>query len=229
LLNAASTGADLSVGSLVRMNGGKLVVTAVNGPQQFAVQVLEPLTSQVPAAAGQWTLGIPVNTISGLDHLDGETVAILGDGQVLDPAVVTAGSAALSTPAGLVTAGLLFTSVAVTLPWEPQRAAQASANGKVKRVNHLYLRFFESMGGQFGIRQVDPMTYWEEVKLETIEARLAAYPMSQSAPLFTGVRRLPALGGYDREGQLMVVQNLPLPMTILALSANADVEEMDEP
>jgi len=70
------------------------------------------------------------------------------------------------------------------------------------------------------------MTFVETVKTEAIQSRNAAMPMSQGVPLFTGVRRMPALGGYDREQQLMVMQTDPLPLTVLAMSARADVEEM---
>ena len=217
-----------SIGSIVRINGGKLAITGFQNANLVAAQVLEPMTSLAPAAAGAWTFGAPLSTVSGLGYLAGETVAMVGDGQVL-PQQQAAASLTLATPATLITAGLPFKAAAVTMPFEPQRAAAASANGRVKRINTLYLRFFETAGGTFGIRQVDPMTAVENVKTEVIPGRLAGYPLGQSPPAFTGTRRLPALGGYDREQQTMILQNDPLPMTVLALTANADVEEMPMP
>ena len=225
LAASAAVFASGSVGSIVRMNGGKLLITGFTAAELVAVQVLEALTSLAPAAANAWSLAAPVTSVSGLDYLDGETVAMLGDGQVSPQQTVAGGSVPLAAPATLVTAGLPYTPVLVAMPFEPQRAA-SSAHGRIKRIASLWLRFHETIGGTFGVRQVDPMTFVETVKTEAIQSRNAAMPMSQGVPLFTGVRRMPALGGYDREQQLMVMQTDPLPLTVLAMSARADVEEM---
>jgi hypothetical protein len=50
-----------------------------------------------PQAANTWTMTAPFTTISGLDHLEGETVSILADGNVVTPQAVLNGSVTLAT------------------------------------------------------------------------------------------------------------------------------------
>ncbi len=218
--------ASSQVGGIIRLNGGKVKITGYLTTVNVTVQALEPLTSQAPAAANTWSLGLPAGTVSGLNHLNGETVAILGDGQVNTQQVVVGGMVALQSPATLITAGLPYTPLLLTMPFQPQRAAAASAHGKLKRVIDLYLRVHETVGGTFGVRQIDPMTFTETVQTEQIQQRRPADNMNQGLPLFSGVRKLPALGGFDREGTTMIMQTDPLPLTVLALTAKADVEEV---
>jgi len=61
--------------------------------------------------------GVPVNTFTGIEHLEGETVSILADGAVRPNATVNGGSVTIADPpASKVHIGLPFTSTMVTLP-----------------------------------------------------------------------------------------------------------------
>ena len=60
--------------------------------------------------------GAPATEISGLDHLEGETVAILADGGVIPQQVVTGGTITLPAAASKVHVGLPYVSELETLP-----------------------------------------------------------------------------------------------------------------
>jgi hypothetical protein len=47
----------------------------------------------------QWSIGTPVTTISGLNHLNGLQVSILADGSVQPSQIVTNNSVTLQSPA----------------------------------------------------------------------------------------------------------------------------------
>jgi len=218
------------VGAVVRANGGRLLVTGYADAQHVTAQALAPMTGLAPAASGAWTMGAAFTAFSGLGHLTGETAAILGDGQTFGTQVVTGGAVTMGgSGASYAIAGLPYSSVLVTMPAAPLRAAQVSSTGKVKRIDTVYVRFLETVGGAFGVRQTDPMTLVEEDKTEEIWSRSAADPMGQPAALLTAIRRLKMPGGYDQEAQILIAQEEALPMTVLAVSARIDVAEISGP
>lgn len=220
-----------SVGNIVRVAGGKLQITAQSDARHVTATVLVALNNQAPAPQGAWS-ATPLQThFSGLDHLNGESVQVWGDGADLGTFVVSAG--AIDLPAGegasWVTAGLPFVPVLVTMPWEPLRAAAASTQGKVKRIDHLYVRLYQTRGAKFGRRITDPSTGEIEDKLEPWEERQVSDLMDNAPPLFTGIRKVLPEGGYDAEGQLVFTRDGAGPLTLISCFARGDVEEMPSP
>jgi hypothetical protein len=58
----------------------------------------------------------PTATWSGLDHLEGRTVALVADGVAKTPVAVTGGSVELDAPASQIVAGVTYTHVVEPLP-----------------------------------------------------------------------------------------------------------------
>lgn len=220
--------ASNSVGRIIRTNAGKAIVKTFVDARHVTAEVLRPLLSLAPAATGDWSMKPLFTTMTGLDHLEGESVVVLGDGAVFNQQAVIAGEIALAGDgASLVHAGLPYTPVLITMPWEPKAAAGAATHGKMKRVDTLWIRFHETLGCAFGRRMTDDMTGVAYDMVEPIESRSASDVMGQAPPLFSGVLRLSPQGGHDREGQVIVTHNQPLPMTVLGIYARGDVGEMD--
>lgn len=216
-----------SVGSILRLNGGKVVVQSYISPTQVTGLVLQRLLNLSPAAQNSWSITPLSTSFSGLSHLNGESVAILGDGAVFDPKIVSAGAVAIPSPgASFATIGLSYLPALVGMPWEPVRAAAVASQGKIKRADTLWLFFHETLGGAFGMRTTDSMTGQVVEDLEPIQSRSAADPMNNAPPLFSGSRKVKPRGGYDEQGQVVVTQPDPLPMTVLSIRAGGDVEEM---
>lgn len=151
--------------------------------------------------------GSPTTTISGLDHLEGQTVQVLADGAAHPDRVVTGGEIELQLSASVVQVGLPFDSVLQTNRLEAG-AGDGTAQGKTKRINKCVFRFMNTLGAQVGP---------DENTLDEIEFRNPNDPMNQPPPIFTGDKLMEWPDGYNFDGYIMVVQDQPLPMTVVAI------------
>ena len=70
------------------------------------------------------------------------------------------------------------------------------------------IRFYNTLGAKAGP---------DESSLDQIEFRTGSDLMDQAPPLFTGDKLMDWPGGYDFDGYVMVVQDQPLPMTVVAI------------
>ena len=215
-----------TIGSILRVGTGKAMVTGYVDAEHVTIQTMTPFANLAPVASGGWSLTPISTTISGLGYLAGETVAVLGDGQSYGKQTVPGGGAITISPgASLVTAGLPYTPAVVTMPYEPARAATAT-QGRVKRIDHLYIRFHETVGASYGARQTDDWANVETDDMEVLDVRSAADPMGAALGLFSGIRRVTMPGGSDKEGRIVITNSDPMPLTILAISAKAAVREV---
>ena len=150
-------------------------------------------------------------TINGLDHLEGETVSILGDGSVYVAQSVTSGGISGLTPTiEKAQVGLSQTCTLKTLRPEPRADDLGSSQSKVKRNFEVTLRLLETLGGSIG-----PDTS----NLDEILFRTGTDPMDASPPFFSGDKTLRIRGGWDRAGQIVYQNSEPLPVHITALIA----------
>ncbi len=86
-------------------------------------------------------------TVSGLDHLEGKSVEILADGAVSPGREVSGGAVTLQSPAGIVLAGLPFTSTLRPMKLEmPDQ--QGASRGRKKRIHRMLLSLHKSLGGE---------------------------------------------------------------------------------
>jgi hypothetical protein len=111
-----------NVGDIIRAWKGKAVITAYTSGTEVEVDILAPFQVQLEdldlpfdAEEGEWTLAEEVEEVSGLSHLEGQTIQALADGKRVD-GVVENGILALPFAASYVIAGLPFTADAITLP-----------------------------------------------------------------------------------------------------------------
>jgi hypothetical protein len=225
IMASAAVFSSASVGDVLRMNGGIGVVTGFVSTTQVTVQLLAPMNNLAPAAQGAWSLTAPVEGVTGLSHLAGETVAVLGDGLSYGSQVVSpAGGVTLSSPASFVTAGLHTPPLLVTMPVDPQRSP-GGVMGRPKRLGTAYVRLLETVGGKVGRRTTDPMTGVVTDRIEDALVRLPIDLTNAAKPPVSTVVRM-TLSGQDREGQVLITQPDPLPVTVLAIAMRADIEEV---
>lgn len=151
--------------------------------------------------------GAPATTISGLDHLEGETVAVLVDGATHPDKTVAAGQIALDRTGSVVQVGLGYVSVLQTLNIEAG-AADGTAQGKKKRIHRCVFRFLDTLGARFGP---------DEATLDEILFRGGADPMDAPPPLLTGDKRVRWNGGNDTKGRVTLQFDQPLPATVVAI------------
>jgi hypothetical protein len=155
-------------------------------------------------------------TASGLDHLEGKAVSILADGAVHPDCTVTGGEITLERPAGVIIAGLPYASTLVTMPLETQ-TREGTGQGKVKRIHGLTVRFHNSLGGKVG-SSLDDL---EELTFRTTVDLMGRPPALRSADKDIGA--FPHDSGY--EAVVVVVQDQPLPQTVLAVMPRYATED----
>jgi hypothetical protein len=151
--------------------------------------------------------GSPATTISGLDHLEGETVSVLADGATHPDKTVSSGSITLDRSASKVKVGLSYTSLLQTM-----RIDAGSQNGtsqsKTKRIYEITARLYESIGVEIGP---------DLNNMERIPFRSSANAMNSGINVFTGDKEIEFRGNYETDGFIFVRQVQPLPLTILSL------------
>lgn len=148
---------------------------------------------------------VTASAVSGFDHLEGEDVAVLADGSVLDPKTVSSGDITLGLTAGIVHAGLPFQSEIETLNVEDQ--TQGTIQGKKVNIPYVILRFENSRGGWVGIDE----DHLDEINQRTDEA------MGQPTRLYTADYQVSLSSRYDENGKMYFRQVDPLPVTLLGL------------
>ena len=148
-----------------------------------------------------------VNSLSGLNHLEGQTVSILADGATHPDKTVSSNAVTLDRFANSVKIGLGYTSILKTM-----RIDAGSQNGtsqaKTKRIYEVTARLYESVGVEVGP---------DLNNMERVPFRTSANPMDQGIPPFTGDKEVEFRGNYDTDGFMIVRQTQPLPLTILSL------------
>jgi len=151
--------------------------------------------------------GSATTTISGLGHLEGQTVAILADGATHPRKTVTSGSITLERSATKVKVGLPYTSLLQTMRLDAG-SQDGTSQGKTKRIFDITLRIYESIGIEVGP---------DLNNMERIPFRSSATLMNQAIPVFTGDKEIEFRGNYETDGYVYVRQDQPLPLTILSL------------
>ena len=154
--------------------------------------------------------GVAVSSLSGLDHLEGETVSILADGATHATKVVSSGAISLDRAATKVVVGLPYSSVLQTMRIEGGAGQyEGTAQGKIKRISKVVLRLFETVGAKVG-PSLD--------NLETVPFRTTSGAMDLPVSTFlAGDKEVEFADDYNTDGFIFVKQEQPLPLTILAL------------
>lgn len=150
--------------------------------------------------------GVAATTISGLSHLEGQTVQVLADGAAHPDCVVTSGAITLQRSATKAQIGLACPATIQTTRIEAG-AGDGTAQGKTKRINKVVMRFYNTLGGFAG---PDP------TNLDEINFRTGSDRMDQAPPLFTGDKMIEWPDGYNFDGYVTYQQQQPFPATVVA-------------
>lgn len=154
--------------------------------------------------------GAATKTLSGMDHLEGQMVAILADGNVFPQQAVSGGAVTLPHAVSKAHVGLPITAELHTL--DPE-LSNGTIQGKRKRVVAVTARVEASRGLWAGPTAAD----LKEVKPEG----LTVY--GGPIPLKTGDARIIIPASWNERGSVFIRQTDPLPLTVLALIPELDV------
>lgn len=166
-------------------------------------------------ASSKWRKTATV--ITGLGHLEGQSVTVCGDGAAFGLYTVTGGSITLSEGVSKAHIGLPYRSALVPMPVEAG-GADGTAQGKTKRISRASLRFHESMGVKYGPS--------ESGKLDDLPSRdVSADSMDAPPSLFTGDVVVAWPDGYSTDAPITIVQDNPLPCTLVGIYPHVNVQD----
>ncbi|MDD2709802.1 MAG: hypothetical protein PHV34_17605 [Verrucomicrobiae bacterium] len=183
-------------------------ITEFVSARKVTATINNPWPSLNAVAADAWRMTI--TTITGLGHLEGKEVLIVGDGGVQTATVSSAQVTPLS-PVSLAHVGLSYYGEFMNLGFEVKTNA-GSVQGKVRRVVGATLRFWKTAGAWVGpdetkvdkIKFRDREEYWEPVRL------------------FSGDKKVNVRPGPLRQGQCYVKSVPGLPLSIDAIICSVE-------
>ena len=182
----------------------KALITDYVSPTQVLCEIMVPFASTATLPALAWRL--TVQTISGLDHLEGQTVQILGDGARIPDAVVTGGTITLQNTAGKVQVGLGFRSRLQTM--RLNAGGIGTSQGKQARINKVAVRFLDTIGCKYGPNYNS---------LQEVLFREVGDGMDSAPALFTGDKLVEFDQDYGTDTWVCVQQDEPFPSTVVAI------------
>lgn len=156
-------------------------------------------------------------TISGLDHLEGQTVAIWGDGAVLPTQVVSSGEITVDKTYVKMHVGLPVESRVETL--RPETPANGTSQGKQKAIQNVKLRLYRSMGGEVSSRlstTTTPLLYWIG----------GTYVWGDVLELYTDTKAVELGATLDPDATVIIGHDDPAPFNILALIYKVAIMEV---
>ena len=189
-----------------------IVKRTINSQTKRYVEVLKPFDfGSVTTAAffvdsGLAYSGSAVTSLSGLYHLEGQSVAILANGATHPDETVSGGGITLDYSSTTAAIGFSYTSEMQTMRIE-SGSEDGTSQGKPKRIHAVTLRLFETVGIEVGNSSSE---------IDRIPFRDSSMLMDQGIPLFTGDKEIEFPGGFDNDDRIYVRQSQVLPMTVLA-------------
>lgn len=165
--------------------------------------------------------GVAAATITGLDHLEGELVVALADGNVVrvndtgTPLVVASGAITLPVAASKVHIGLPIQSDMETLDVDPvvTLTQQNAFRGKPLNIGEVIVKVLDSRGGMIGPNELllDELPSREVADgYDTLRLRSADY-------------RIPLPAEWSSNGHIFIRQDDPLPLNVLSVVPDIDV------
>lgn len=163
-------------------------------------------------------VSLAVTGVGTLSHLEGQTVSILANGEVLDQREVVGGSVSLGGYYSIVKVGLPFIADLETLNIKvPLRDLSEAQNVRAKVANVTF-HLLNSRGGYIG---PDTDSLWEAFTQDAF--RQYSGQNLDETEMFSGKIRQPLGAGYDQGGRVCVRQYDPLPITVGAIMPEVDL------
>jgi hypothetical protein len=158
--------------------------------------------------------GAATTTITGLDHLEGETVTALANGSVVSGLTVSSGSVTLPVASTLVHVGLPYVSDLETLRIETQDNLGTS-QGRTKSIPSVTIQVEDTRGLWAGPDE----DHLDELKIRELSDG------EDPIALRTGNKKMTLDSGYDLDGRVFIRQTDPVPVTVLAIIPDVEIGE----
>lgn len=146
---------------------------------------------------------INTNIITGLNHLEGETIQVMGDGALYADLQVRSGQVTLSSTVQNASAGLPFTCTMRPLEINTPLGAYGNSFYTPKQVKKIYIQYYQTVSGSINAGVINKPLVNEVI-------------IGIPTPPTDGVCMYSLMQGWGSQ-DLIITQDKPLPMTILGL------------
>lgn len=188
----------------------KVEIIAFVSANTVTVRALSPVpVSFQGVAAHRWEL--LRDTVAGLGHLEGRTVSVLADGNVQGQKVVASGAITLDHPAAVVHVGLPYRSLIESLDINVPGAE--TVRDRPKLITKVALLVRQTRGLKSGPDE----GLLDDFKVREFE------DYTDPVRMVDGVLEVNTSGSWDKNGRFVVIQEDPLPATILSLIPDVSI------
>ena len=198
-----------NIAGMTELNGN---VYCVKNPASTTLQLYQTDGVTPVDSTGYGTYSGPggstiqvVKTITGLGDFEGATLSIFAEGAKMSDQTVVESEITIDDYVSQLHWGLPYTP-----NLQPQRFTELPTH--YKRIDHITLRLYESLGAKVG----ENVNHLDDIPYES----------GDPPAFFTGDKEIPFRGGYNRDGDILITQPYPLPLSILALFINSDTTEI---
>jgi hypothetical protein len=160
--------------------------------------------------------GGSTSTITGLGHLEGQTVKVWANSAVQADKVVSSGSITLDTASTKVQIGLSFTHKLTTLKIEGGNKAGTSV-GKIKRFSGVTFVLLNSHTIEYGPSPSE---------LTKNDLREVSDYMDSGTPLYTGELAVEFDGNWESDPRIYIESDDPAPFTVLAIAPEVKINAL---
>jgi hypothetical protein len=206
-----------NVAGMTQLNGNSYLVAGSDAANTFHLHTLAGANVDASAYSTYISGGEVrkmVTAISGLSHLNGETIQVQTDGTVpaTNSFVVSAGAITLASKAAVVHAGLPYTGTVQILKMS-EGSAQGTGQTKTRRIYLSALRLFRSLGiGKIG-QDADNCT--EDIN----------FGDPDTSAIYTGDIKKFFTTFWSDKAEVTIKVTQPLPVFLLACIFSSESEE----
>lgn len=199
-----------------------IVRRTVNGQTQRSIEymtdyrlVKKGAAEAVHVDCGTTYRGAATKVVTGLAHLEGQTVSVCVDGSNHPDKVVSGGQITLDRTGELIHVGYRFVSRMQTMRLEVQGGGGTSQTAR-KGIAEVWLRLQSTIGGRVG------PTFDRMDEIRTLDPRK---PVGTPPALYSGDYKLQFPGGYETDAYVCYEQRMPLPATLVAVVLRVQIND----
>jgi hypothetical protein len=185
---------------------------------RFPIEVAEDGTRSAPEA---WRLqcalatdGAPTDTFSNLGHLEGETVAVWGDGRDMGSDEVNSGAITISEPVSYAIIGLSYEA-----KWKSSKIGSLAGLTQQKQVGRIGVVTHDTPTGTLRWGRS-----FDKTDDRGVEEFFDGIIMDGPALLVTAEENQPFEGEMEIDARVCLYSNNPAPVTVLAIVPNVDLQ-----
>lgn len=192
------------IGNELRYGMARALITAFTDSTHVIATITSTFPDTNPIPAGDWS--IATDNLTGLTHLEGETVWIWADGAVQPEKVVASGGITLNSFVSYASVGLPYDNYMILLPVEAPQFG--TIQGRIRNISRIHLYLTSTMLLNYGALGIDGQLDL----IPTLQMDVSTF--DGMPPLKNGIITLDPPSGYSQDCNLVLGQSSPTPLTV---------------